>query len=189
MWQVGEGGSSLVGRGAELTVYPFSFAEFVESKGLKFQRTTTISPSVQAIFNPLRQEFCTRGGYPAVVFANSQQEKITELGKILTRLIERDIAFRLTKQEVPVFEKVLQYLVRNTCNLLKYESVAQGTGISKKTLEKYLYILEKSQIIHYVYPFFQDKTKELTTHPKLYLGDLGLMTFLTKNYDLANDGR
>jgi predicted AAA+ superfamily ATPase len=72
---------------------------------------------------------------------------------------------------------------------LKYEAVSQETGITKKTLENYLSILEKSQILHYVYPFFQDKTKELTTHPKVYLGDLGLMTFLTKNYDLANDGR
>lgn len=83
--------------------------------------------------------------------------------------MERDIAFWLTKQELPAFEKVLQYVVRNTCNTLKYETIAQETGISKKNAESYLYFLHKSQILHYVYPFFKDKTKELTTHPKIYL--------------------
>jgi predicted AAA+ superfamily ATPase len=123
------------------------------------------------------------------VFAKTTQEKITELGKILTRLIEKDMAFRLKKQELPVFEKDLQYHVRNTCNLLKYEAMTQETGISKKNVENAVKFLIKSQILYAVYPFFQDKTKELTTHPKIYLGDVGLMTFLTKNYDLANDGR
>ncbi|MDR0650719.1 MAG: hypothetical protein LBG59_04940 [Candidatus Peribacteria bacterium] len=104
-----------------------------------------------------------------MVFAKDQQEKITELGKIITRLIEKDIAFRLTKQEVPAFEKVLQYVVRNICNLLKYESMAQEIGISKKNIETYLHFLYKSQILQYVYPFSKDKTKELSTHPKLYL--------------------
>jgi len=49
-----------------------------------------------------------------VIFVNSQEDKITELGKILTRLVEKDIAFWLNKQELPAFEKVLQYVVRNT---------------------------------------------------------------------------
>jgi predicted AAA+ superfamily ATPase len=170
-------------------VYPFSFAEFAESRGLVFPQTVIISPSIQRQFSTLWQEFCTRGGYPAVIFAKSTQEKITELGKILTRLVEKDMAFRLKKQELPAFEKVLQYVVRNICNLLKYEAIAQETGIRKKNAEEYIQFLIKSQILYTVYPFFQDKTKELTTHPKIYLSDIGLMTFLTKNYDLANDGR
>jgi predicted AAA+ superfamily ATPase len=99
------------------------------------------------------------------------------------------MAFRLKKQELPVFEKVLQYIVRNTCNLLKYEAMTQEIGISRKSAENDVSFLIKSQILYDVYQFFQDKTKELTTHPKMYLGDVGLMTFLTKNYDLANDGR
>jgi predicted AAA+ superfamily ATPase len=60
MRQMSNEGSSLVGRGGELTVYPFSFSEFVESKGLNFPHTSTISPSIQAQFATLWQEFCTR---------------------------------------------------------------------------------------------------------------------------------
>ena len=181
--------SSLVGRWWELTVYPFSFKEFVESKWLAFPNKLEISPSLQEQFSTLWKEFCVRWGYPAVIFANSHQDKITELGKILTRLVEKDIAYWLNKQELPAFEKVLQYVVRNTCNILKYEAISQETGINKKNVESYIYFLNKSQILYHVYPFFKDKTKELTTHPKLYLWDIWLMTFLTKNYNLANDGR
>lgn len=189
MRQLSSGWSSLVGRWWELTIYPFSFREFIESKWLGFPTKIDISPSLQEQFANLWQEFCTRGWYPAVIFANSQEDKITELGKILTRLVEKDIAFWLNKQELPSFEKVLQYVVRNTCNILKYETISQETGISKKNVESYIYFLNKSQVLYMVYPFFKDKTKELTTHPKIYLWDIWLMTFLTKNYDLANDGR
>lgn len=189
MRQLSSGWSSLVGRGGELTVYPFSFKEFVESKWLIFPTKIEISQSLQEQFANLWKEFCTRWWYPAVIFANSQEDKITELGKILTRLVEKDIAFWLNKQELPAFEKVLQYVVRNAWNLLKYEAISQEIGISKKNIESYIYFLNKSQILYNVYPFFKDKTKELTTHPKLYLWDIWLMTFLTKNYDLANDGR
>ena len=49
-----------------------------------------------------------------MVLAPSQEEKLTELGKIITRFLDKDIAFWVTKKELPGFEKVLQYLVRNT---------------------------------------------------------------------------
>lgn len=189
IWQLSSTWSSLVGRWWEITVYPFSFMEFIEAKGLTSIKGMPSSPSLQAQFYALWQEFTTWWGYPAVVFASSQADKLSELNKIITRLIEKDIAFWLTRQEFPAFEKVLQYLVRNICNTLKYETISQEIGISKKNIESYISFLKKSQILHFVYPFFTDKTKELTTHPKIYLGDNGLVTFITRNFDLAHEGR
>lgn len=181
--------ATLVGRWAELMIYPFDFQEYVESQWLKYPSLSWLTPSVVKQLLPLREQFCTWGWYPAVVLASSQEEKLTELGKIITRFLDKDIAFWITKKELPNFEKVLQYLVRNTWNLLKYETIAQQLGMKTKAIESYIYFLTRSFVVHQVYPFFTDNTKELTTHPKTYLWDTWLITFLTRNYDTAHDGR
>ncbi len=41
-----------------------------------------------------------------------------------------------------------------------------------------------------VYPYFLDKTKEYSSHPKIYFSDVGILSFLERSYgDKTSNGR
>jgi len=176
--------SSLVGRWEEIVVYPFSFEEFL---GIKWINTDYLSKEKysqiiwEEIF-PLYQEYLIWWGYPEVIKAKTEEEKQKELSKIIKRFFEKDVSFWFAKDDFVEFEKIYFYLYQNVGNLLKVERISDLTWIWVKKIKKYLTFLKRSLVIFEVKPYFQDKTKEIFSLPNMYLSDLGIFSFLWKNY-------
>ncbi|MDR2416071.1 MAG: DUF4143 domain-containing protein [Candidatus Peribacteria bacterium] len=60
-------------------------------------------------------------------------------------------------------------------------------GVSQPTVNKYLYIMQKSYSIGVSRPFWTNLSAELTKMPKVYFFDLGLRNSLLRNFDpIAN---
>ncbi len=185
IWNLKEDSSSLVGRWVEIFIWWFDFFEFLEYKWLNVSSFSLkdYSSSLAKVFWSYYEEYLTFWGYPAVVVSSSKEEKILNLEKIVKKYIDKDISFMLSWEEIIDFKKFFSYFVSQIWNLVKVESVANFLWIKTKKVKKFLEVLKKTLFIQLCYPFYVDKQKEYSSHPKVYFHDIGILNFLKKNFD------
>lgn len=168
----------LTGRKKIFYCLPLSFTEFVMNR-LKttsedvVQRLETTPYERERLFN----EYLTYGGYPRVVISTTHQEKIDVLSEIYTSYLEKDIQLILKVEKEQSFSMLVKILSSQVGNIINRAELANTLGITEKTVEKYLSLLEKTFVISLVRPFFRNSRKELRKSPKVYFYDLGFLSF------------
>lgn len=118
-------------------------------------------------------EFLVFGGYPAVVLENDQEEKVSLLKDIKNSFLKRDID-ESGISDPDKFYNLLTLLAGQVGNLVNRNELANTISVDNKTIDKYLYVLQKCFHIEFVKPFYSNLRKELTKMPKLYFNDHGL---------------
>jgi len=174
---------SLAGRKKIFNVKTLSFREFLRFKGEELLakrnfRDLSLSDCDKATRH--YHEFVVYGGYPRVVLAPlSEREEI--LRDIAYSYIKKDI-FEANIRQDEVFYRLLKLLAVQVGNLVNASELANTLGVSKTSIDNYLYVMRKSFHINLVRPFFRNARKEITKMPKIYFGDLGLRNFLVSNF-------
>ncbi len=126
-------------------------------------------------------EYLTFGGYPNVVLAQSNEEKINVLEEIKNSYIKRDILDSKVENR-QAFYNLLNILAGQTGNLLNKNMLSKSLRIDLSTVENYLYIMQKSFHIELVKPFFRNIKKELIKMPKVYFNDIGLLNVFLNRF-------
>ena len=176
---------SLAGRKKIFYVRTLSFEEF-----LRFKNENDLAKIVSESKAPALQEkekisfyfreYLIYGGYPRAVLAPIE-EKTDILREIAYSYIKKDIYEANVRQD-EIFYKLLKILASQIGNLVNASELALTLGVSKTTIDNYLYIMRKSFHLHLVSPFYKNMRKELTKMPKVYFADLGLRNFFSDNF-------
>jgi len=92
------------------------------------------------------------GGYPEVVFSPQIQENPGRFVKqdIIDKVLLRDLPTLYGISDIPELNRLFTSLAFNTANELSWESLSQGSGVSKTTLRKYITYLEAAFLIRSV---------------------------------------
>ncbi|MCU0347228.1 MAG: ATP-binding protein [Saprospiraceae bacterium] len=176
---------SLAGRKRVFQLYPLSMEEYLGFRGndellqeLAFiqQRPSYVSPSMAAL-KSVFYEYLTFGGYPAVALEPDFSEKKMLLNELKNAYVKRDIAESGVSMEAKFF-LLFQLLADQTGNLVNRNELSKTIQVDTKTVDNYLYVLEKCYHVHLLKPFFRNLQKELTKMPKVYFNDLGLRNAL-----------
>lgn len=172
---------SLAGRKRIFNLHPLSFVEFLHFKEedeliadlkIKLQRPNYQSLQADKIQRYF-YEYLIYGAYPAIVLEQEATEKIALLNELRNAYIRRDLQESGVEKEDKFF-LLLQLLASQIGNLLNRNELSSTLQIDNKTVDSYLYILEKCYHIQIVKPFYRNIRKELTKMPKIYFNDLGL---------------
>jgi len=131
-------------------------------------------------------EFLIFGGYPAIVLAKSNEEKIQLLKEIWQSYLKRDISDSGVQNE-DKFYSLLKILAHQSGNLLNIHELSNTLQISVTSVENYIYILRKSFHISLVRPFYKNIRKELTKMPKIYFNDLGFRNIILNSFNSVQD--
>jgi len=174
---------SLVGRKKIFNVRTLSFREFLQFKNeielaQKNFREINLSEKEKIII--YYREYLIYGGYPRVVLA-ATDEKEEILRDIAYSYIKKDIYEANIRQD-EVFYKLFKILAEQIGNLINASELASTLGVSKTSIDNYLYVMRKSFHINLVKPFFKNTRKELTKMPKVYFSDLGLRNFFVSDF-------
>ncbi len=164
----------LVGRVSVLTLYPFSFAEFLTAKG---QRQLTPS-----IASRLMEEHMLYGGYPKVVLEGDAQNKEMLLKDLYKTMVLRDVARTFSINDADAIERLAVYLSHSTGSAVVYNNICRDLGLSFQSVKKYLDAMEKSYIIARAMPFYKNRFKEITKQPKIYFLDTGLRNAVANDF-------
>jgi len=146
---------ALVGRVTTFTLYPFSFAEFVTAKG-----------GVPAERERFLWEHRRYGGYPRVVLATEERERL--LHEIAETTLLKDVLASFRLSSPTSLKRLVKHLALLAGQQLSYDTLSESTGLSYRQLKEYVGALEASNLVRTVTPFFTNKQKELVKQPKIY---------------------
>ncbi len=165
----------LTGRKFEYLLFPLSFEELVNQKGL-FEE-----------YKMLKQRL-VYGYYPDVVTHLSNSRKI--LKSLTTSYLYKDILKwnRIKKPDKLV--KLLQALAYQIGNQVSYNELGQIAGLDNETVENYIHLLEQAFVIYRLPSFSRNLRNELKRTRKIYFYDNGIRNAIIENYnpiELRND--
>jgi predicted AAA+ superfamily ATPase len=147
---------SLSGRAAYAVLYPLSISELMLAKRLS---------------HSLEEQIFT-GFYPAVYDRNANPSIYYD--QYIATYTERDLRQIGNVSDLSGFRKFLGLLAGRIGQPINYESLGNDAGISARTIERWLSILEASYLIFRLQPYYRNYGKRLTKTPKIYFTDTGL---------------
>ncbi|MFH1914706.1 MAG: ATP-binding protein [Pseudomonadota bacterium] len=169
---------SLAGRMEIQTLWPLSQAEL-------HGRETDF---VQALFNKDfgqgkgveydLPDVLTTGGYPEAVRRNAQKRRSAWFESYLTSIVERDIRDIARIQERATMIKLVRLLATRTANQLNQSELSRTMQVPNATLGRYMDLLEKVFLIHFLPAWAPNLGKRLVKSPKLFMVDCGLAAHL-----------
>ena len=120
-----------------------------------------------------------RGAYPGLW---QRQPTLAECNDWFSSYVatyaERDVRQLLQVQNLSTFQRFLRLCAARTGTLLNLVLLANDTGISHTTARHWLSVLESSELVFLLPPYFRNFGKRLVKTPKLYFTDTGLAAWL-----------
>ena len=186
---------SLAGRKRLFHLSTLSFSEFLLFKQrdeLARLLPTCFSPDNFTVMSqlPLIQrdellrffnEFSRFGGYPAVVLAADEGEKLLVLEDLINSSVKKDILESKIRHPEPYF-LMIKMLAAQVGSLMNRNELSKAIGVSVQAIDNYLYVMQKSFHAVIIKPFHTNVRKELTKMPKLYFSDMGMRNYLVGDF-------
>lgn len=170
-------GEPLTGRKITLRLFPLSQ---IELSNIEQSYETKANLETRLIF----------GSYPEVILAKDDQERILELKELVSSYLYRDILTLNGLRHSDKLVRILQLLAFQVGQEVSYSEIATQVGINKKTVEKYIDLLEKVFVVFKLRGFSRNLRKEVSKNSKYYFYDLGVRNTLINNFNpigLRND--
>lgn len=169
---------SLVGRTVNFEIFPLSFEEFLLFKNNHFIKEESYTSKKIEELVSLFSEYVLYGGYPKIILTPNKEMKEKYLQQIIDTYVKKDIRDLANIKETAKFNRTIEILSSQSGQLLNLTELSNTIGISKITLEHYLFLLEQTYIIKLVRPYSTNKRNELSRMSKIFFFDTGLMHML-----------
>lgn len=139
---------------------------------------TLSRPEIQSVHPEITlEENILRGGYPEL-HANPQILTRDFYSAYLASYLERDVRSLLNVSSLRDFERMIRACALRSGQLLNKSDLARDVGITPSTANQWLSVLQASNIVILLEPWFSNQTKSLVKSPKLYIADSGLLCHL-----------
>jgi predicted AAA+ superfamily ATPase len=119
-----------------------------------------------------------RGSMPELV-ANPEIPPGSYYGSYINTYLERDVRSLTQVGDLRLFNNFMAVLAARTGQMLNMSDMASDVGISVPTVKRWLSVLEASNIIYLLRPYYTNISKRAIKTPKLYFLDTGLAAHLT----------
>jgi predicted AAA+ superfamily ATPase len=125
----------------------------------------------------LPEEILWRGGFPELWRDREIEPRLFYSSYVATYL-ERDVRLALRVGSLRDFERFVRACALRSGQLLNLTDLARDVGIAGSTARDWLSVLEASNQVMLLEPYFNNLTRRLIKTPKLYFRDTGLLCFL-----------
>ncbi|MBQ7146362.1 MAG: ATP-binding protein [Lachnospiraceae bacterium] len=154
------------GRGDEVRIYPLSFKELYETKGLDFDDAWI--------------EYQTFGGLPALLPMETEKQKIEYLESLFRNVYLNDVLERNTIRNSDMLDDLVNVLASsigaptNPTNIANTYSSIKKSSCSPKTISAYIKYLEDAFLISGAERYDIKGRKYIGSNKKYYFVDVGL---------------
>lgn len=165
----GELATLLSGRYIEIPIYPLSFSEFLDVKGIERE-----SRKVDSAYS----EYEKYGGFPSVVIAE-ETIKDTILSGIFDTIVLNDIAYRANVKDASALKSLISFLSDNVGQLVNASKIvntlkSEGVETTTHTVNRYLDLLETGYLFYRAKQYDIRGRDYLRTNGKYFIVDTGL---------------
>jgi len=158
---------SLAGRIALAELETLSLAEIQQAEGGAPPTTARLARII------------TRGQFPEL-WRQPDLPAHEYYAAYLATYLERDVRQILNVSKLRDFERCIRILAARSGQLLNKSEVARDVGVSVKAVGDWIAVLEASNQIVLLEPYFQNIAKRIIKTPKVYFTDTGLLCYLLR---------
>ena len=149
---------SLAGRAAILNLENLSFSEIQQ-------------------FNPNIEDVLIKGGSPRLW--NDQKFPFTDYyHDYLATYIERDVRQVINVTNLRNFERFIRLCALRNAQVVNKNDLARDVGVSANTINEWLSVLQASNQIMLLEPYFENMGNRIIKSPKIYFADSGFLAYL-----------
>ncbi len=165
-------GTKLTGRHLSHELFPFSYPEFLEFRGLKPSATSC-------------QEYLAQGGFPEYL----RDGKASLLQGLLNDVLARDVVLRHGVRSTKTLKELAVYLLTNVGKEFSYNKLKTTFSVpSTNTLLDFVSYFEDSYLLFTITRFDYSLRKQQVNPRKIYSVDNGLSTVNSVTFS-DDDGR
>ena len=165
----------LTGRHSLITIFPFSFKEFLTYK----DKELTIPEKKEKL-----SQYLVHGGFPETIVKNVDLKEY--LSTLFDSVIYKDIVKRYNIRNINEIEDLSYYLISNIASEYSYNSLTKVCKIkSSHTIRKYLNFLEESFIFFSLNRFSYKLKEQISSNKKIYCIDNGFIR--AKAFNISPD--
>ena len=166
-------GTKLTGRHITLTIYPYSFNEYIKSVNPEILNlknniyTTNQTGQLLRLFS----QYCQIGGMPEYVY-NKQKEYIHSLYE---NIIYKDIIVRYKLTKEKTLKELIFFIASNIGKSISFNSLRKTLGLGNaSTISDYFYYLENSFLCFLINRYNYSLKKQILSEKKQYFIDHGM---------------
>lgn len=178
---------SLAGRSFTYNLYPLTFSErLIQTSKIELSKNDLYDFATNLVKNnQFRSELLTSmqfGLYPEVQNLSDDSLKIEYLENYANNVVLKDLLYLgLLKNGRKIFD-LLRLLAFQIGQQVNYSELSLRLGISRVTVENYLYLLEQIFIIFRLKPFTKKRRDEIGKTEKVYFYDMGLRNAIIRDF-------
>ena len=171
----------LTGRHHKITLFPFSYAEYVSCQQIDLNDMTTQG---QALAKKSLNDYLLQGGFPEMFTVNDAPDYIMGL---LEAIIKRDITQRFNVRFPEVLQRLATYLIDNFAQEYNAKTLAEQFGVSDHTIDTYCQYLQEAFLLLSVHKFSY-KSMERLRNEKIYVIDNAFVSNRDNTFSPQNLG-
>lgn len=165
----GELATHLTGRNDQIELYPFSFAEWCNCKGMDIKSKTTKS---EALMRAAFDEYLRQGGFPELLH---KKNATRYMGNLVNNILKRDIEQRHKVKYTDAFERLAHHLLNIAPVTIVENELASIVGLkSNHTVSNYIGFLKEAYLLLGV-KRYSTKSRQRIRGEKVYSVDVALM--------------
>lgn len=178
----GELATHLTGRHHTINLYPFSFSEYCEAKGIDTMSMSTMAVARRrAVFD----DYMRKGGFPELSLVRNERDYIDEL---VRNILQRDIEQRFKVKHVTSFEEMSQHLLNIAPAIVVDKKLKEAFGFgSQHTAKNYVGYLKQAYLLVGLHKY-SPKSQQRLTADKIYPIDVSLMNRRSDAFSGENFG-
>lgn len=120
-----------------------------------------------------------RGSMPGYVSGRFPNRDVF-YNSYLQTYLERDVRDLAPKVDSLQFADFIRAAACRCGDLLNAADIARDVGVTTQTAQRWLRILERSDVIYFLHPYANNLLKRTVKAPKMYFFDTGLVAYLTR---------
>ena len=115
------------------------------------------------------------GGFPEAIARESERRRLEWTRSYLATILARDLRDIADIEKLAELPKFLRLLAQHSGQIANYSRLGTEIGVSHKTGQRYVGLLEQIFLIATLQPWFTNALKRVVKTPKLHFLDTGLL--------------
>lgn len=176
----------LTGRHKVFEIYPFSFPEYLRSRGIAAPDVKVLSTRSRAEMSAAFSGYFSAGGFPELP---GIVDKKSYLHDLYDKILTQDIALRHGVRHIKTLKDIALYTANNYASKLSYQNVKEAYSLgSIHTVKNYLAYMQEAYLFFAVEAFSHKARERVRLPRKMY----GIDTALLRSISVSgqkNEGR
>ena len=176
----------LTGRHKVFEIYPFSFPEYLRSRGIAAPDTKALSTRSRAEMSAAFSGYFAAGGFPELP---GIVDKKSYLHDLYDKILTQDIALRHGVRHIKTLKDIALYTANNYASKLSYQNIKDAYSLgSIHTVKNYLAYMQEAYLFFAVEAFSHKARERVRLPRKMYGIDPALLRSISVSGE-KNEGR